>query len=109
LACALTRDGTGRFDFIGAAGATVTVRVTGTAGAVGISAATVNDARVAISGTDTVQFPLAQGLNVLMLVLAVSVNGDVVHLVEDCGAAMQTLDIIRNSGVTVTGFSVNCP
>jgi hypothetical protein len=85
MPCTLQRGDSGVHDFLGGAGKTYKLRVVGTNGAAGIVRAEFNNAVLAVQNSDMVSFTLKAGDNNLVLLLALSVPGDTVKLVEDCG------------------------
>ena len=107
MACSLTRDATGRFDFLANTGAAVTVKVRATGNARFVSANQSGN-KLPVTHGDTVQFTVAAGSNLLIFVVAVADPQDTVEIIEDCGAGQtQLLERFKNDpGDPATGFTV---
>jgi hypothetical protein len=108
MACSLTRDATGRFDFLASTGATVTVKVTAGGNARFVSA-NQNGNKIPVTNGDTVQFTVAAGSNLMGFIVAVANPQDTVEIIEDCGAGQtQLLERFKNDPADpATGFTVS--
>src|SRR5690349_17745410 len=107
MACALTRDTSGRCTFTAKTGSTVTVKVTAN-GNVRIVAARLNSSDLPVQNGDTVSFTVATEVNLVEFVLAVADPDDTITIAEDCGNGQtQILKRFKNDpDDPVTGFSV---
>lgn len=108
MACLLTRDATGRFDFLAKTGQSVTVKIKATGNARFVSA-NQNGNKIPVVGGNSVQFQVASGSNLLLFVIAVANPKDRVEIFEDCGGgATQVLQSFQNDPADpATGFTVS--
>lgn len=107
MACLLTNDDTGRFDFLGPKDQTVTVKVRAGGNARFVSA-NQNGNKIPVTNGDTVQFTVAAGSNLMGFIVAVANPQDTVEIIEDCGSGQtQVLESFKNDPHDpATGFTV---